>query len=153
MTQARGQKTHRHSEAGTATTAAGGQKTHRHNEAGTARGQKTHRHSEAATATTAAEACLKPLRPMRLAHRHSICRTGMVKQRSPHHSTHQSGHRQNDPLPRITPQHRGTSKWTDLAPEPQNPHRHNKTDATSCDARAQRIEKRPQHETHKHKKK
>ena len=33
---------------------------------------------------------------------------------------------------------------------PKNPHRQNKTDATSCDAQAQRIQRRPQHETHGH---
>ena len=42
---------------------------------------------------------------------------------------------------------------TPISHRSQKTHRHNKTDATSCDARAQRIQQRPQHETHKHSKK
>ena len=73
--------------------------------------------------------------------------------------THRHSERQHWQTGTTTPVHTHTNtkpgpfKMVRFRTRPQHPHRHSKTDATSCDARAQRIQQRPQHETHKHSKK
>ena len=86
----------------------------------------------------ASQADAKDAQAQHLLHRNASFHTS-----SKHHPTHPSTHH-----PTVD-RHIEMVRFRAGA---EKPHRHSKTDATSCGAQTQQIQQRPQHETHKHRK-